>query len=65
MVGLFLLAMVAFWFVWANLMTTATSLRFENPKLSPNWWIAFPTGILVGLAYILWTFVHFDSIYFL
>ena len=62
--GFYLLAMVAFWFVGANLMTTATSLRFENPKLSLNWWIAFPTGIIVGAASILWTIVHFETIYF-
>ena len=63
--GFYLLALVSFWFVRANLMTTATSLRFENPKLTLNWWITFPTGILVGLAYILWTVTHFDPIYFL
>ena len=63
--GFYLLAMVAFWFVWANLMTTATSLRFENPKLTLNWWIAFLTGIIVGLAYILWTIIHFETIYIL
>ncbi|MCK5315290.1 MAG: hypothetical protein KAJ53_09220 [Anaerolineales bacterium] len=63
--GFYLLALVSFWFVWANLMTTATSLRFENPKLTLNWWITFPTGLLVGLVYILWTILHFDTIYFL
>ena len=61
--GFYMLVMVAFWFVWANLMTTATSLRFENPKRSLNWWIAFPTGIIIGLAFILWTVIHFDIIY--
>ena len=63
--GFYLLTMVAFWFVWANLMTTATSLKFENPKLTLNWLIVFPTGIFVGLATILWTVIHFDTIYFL
>ena len=29
--GYYLLALVSFWFVWANIMTTATSLRFEKP----------------------------------
>ncbi len=61
--GFYLLAMVSFWFVWANIMGTATSLRFESPKLTLNWWIVFPTGIFVGLAYILWTVIHFDVIY--
>jgi len=31
--GHYLLALVSFWFIWANIMTTATSLRFENPKI--------------------------------
>ena len=63
--GFYLLALVSFWFVWANIMTTATSLRFENPKLTLNWWITFPSGILVGLAYILWSIIHLDTIYFM
>ena len=62
--GHYLLALVSFWFVWANIMTTATSLRFENPKIDLSWLITFPTGTLVGLAYILWTIAHFDIIYF-
>jgi len=63
--GFYLLAMVSFWFVWANIMGTATSLKFENPKLTLNWLIVFPTGIIIGLATILWTVVHFNTIYFL
>ena len=62
--GYNLLGLVSFWFVWANIMTTATSLRFEKPVLNLNWWITFPVGILVGRAYILWTVFHFDAIYF-
>lgn len=62
--GYYLLALVSFWFVWANVMTTATSLRFEKPKINLSWFITFPFGILVGLAYIVWTIVHFDTIYF-
>ena len=63
--GYYLLALVSFWFVWANVMTTATSLRFEKPKINLNWFITFPFGILVGMAYIAWTVVHFNTIYFL
>ena len=63
--GFYLLTMVAFWFVWANLMTTTTSLRFENPKLSLMWWIVFPTGIFVGLTTILWIVFHFDTVFLL
>ena len=63
--GFYLLALVSFWFVWANTMTTATSLRFEKPKLTLTWWFVYPGGILVGLAYIVWTVVHFNLIYIL
>lgn len=61
--GYYLLALVSFWFVWANTMTTSTSLRFEQPNINLNWLIVFPSGILVGLAYIVWTLIHFDIIY--
>jgi len=61
--GYYLLALVSFWWVWANTMTTATSLRFEKPKITLTWFIVYPFGILVGLAYIVWSIVHFDMIY--
>lgn len=61
--GFFLMAMVSFWFVWANIMTTVTSLRFEKPKFTLAWFVAFPFGIFVGLAFIAWTLIHFDKIY--
>jgi hypothetical protein len=61
--GFYLLAWVSFWLVWANIMTTATSLRFEKPKITFAWFIVFPFGALVGLAYLLWTLFHFDIIY--
>jgi hypothetical protein len=61
--GTYLLAWVSFWFVWANIMTTATSLRFEKPKITLTWLIVFPFGALVGLAYFIWTLLHFDTIY--
>ena len=62
--GYYILALVSFWFVWANIMTTVNSLRFENPKITFNWFIVFPFGSLIGFAYIIWTFIHFDIIYF-
>ncbi len=61
--GFYLLALVAFWLVWANTMTTATSLRFEHPKIDIRWFVAFPSGGLLGLAYLMWSFVNFDAIY--
>ena len=62
--GHYLLSLVSFWFVWSNIMTTATSLRFENPKINLDWFITFPFGIIVGLLYIAWSIAHFDRIYF-
>lgn len=61
--GYYILALVSFWWIWANIMTMSTSLRFEKPKITLNWLIVYPFGILVGFAYILWTIVHFDIIY--
>ena len=61
--GTYLLAWVSFWFVWANTMTTATSLRFQKPKITLAWLLVFPFGALVGLAYFIWTLFHFDIIY--
>ncbi|MFC2161211.1 hypothetical protein ACFLRW_01020 [Acidobacteriota bacterium] len=61
--GYFLLAFVSFWWVWANIMGTSTSLRFEKPKITFNWIIAFPFGTFIGLAYIVWIIVHFKFIF--
>ena len=62
--GYYILALVSFWFVWANIMTTVTSVRFENPKITLTWFVAFPFGTIIGFAYMIWTFIHFDIIYF-
>lgn len=61
--GFYSLALVSFWWLWANVMTTSISLRFENPKITMSWFITFPFGALVGMAYIIWTIVHFKQIY--
>ena len=61
--GHFLLLMAAFWFVWANVMTTATSLRFERPKVTVEWFITFPLGALLGLGYIVWAASHLDVLF--
>ena len=61
--GYYLLAMVSFWLVWTNMMTTVTSLQFEQPSITLNWFIVYPLGMLVGIAYIIWTIVHFEIIY--
>ena len=59
--GFFLMGMVGFWFLWANLMTTITSLRFENPKITFQWFVVFPLGSILGLCYLVWAVVHFES----
>jgi hypothetical protein len=61
--GFFLLGMVSFWFIWANVMTTATSLRFEAPKITFRWLVVFPLGALIGLGALAWIFIHFDLIF--
>jgi hypothetical protein len=62
-IGLFILAGVSVWFVWSNIMTTVTSLRFEKPRISMQWLIVFPFGLLVGLGYIVWMIFHFKAVY--
>lgn len=61
--GFYTLAMVSFWWLWAGVMTTSTSLRFEKPKINLYWIVTFPLGALVGISYIFWTIVHFELIY--
>ena len=61
--GCYIVALVSFWFLWTNIMTTATSLRFEKPRITLQWFMVFPFGSIVGLAYIVWTFLNFDTIY--
>jgi len=57
------MGMVSFWFAWANLMTTITSLRFEQPKITLQWLIVFPLGSVIGLAFIVWTLFNFKLIF--
>lgn len=61
--GCFTLAIMSCWWIWTNTMTTATSLRFENPKITLNWLLVFPFGALLGLAYLAWSIIHFDAIF--
>jgi len=62
-IGYYLTGLACFWFLWSNTMGTAASLRFEKPKITLNWFIVFPFGAILGLAYIVWTLVHFDTIF--
>ena len=62
--GYYLFAMISFFYLWINMVTTITSLKFEKPRISFLWFITYPFGSILGLAYIIWTFVHFDIIYF-
>jgi len=63
-VGFYLVAMVSFWFLWVNLATTVTSLKFRKPKLNFSWFMTFPFGSLMSLAYILWTIFYYDVIFY-
>ena len=56
------LALLSFWIVWANIMTTATSLRFYHPRITVTWFVTFPLGALIGLACIIWVVVHFGAV---
>ena len=62
-IGYYLTGLASFWFLWTNIMGTATSLRFEKPKISLNWFIVFPFGALVALAYIVWSLIYFKEIF--
>jgi hypothetical protein len=61
--GFFLLPMIGFWFVYSNTFTTATSLRFEKPKMTLMWFLVFPLGIMVGIAVLAWTIFHFRMLF--
>ena len=60
--GYFLLPVHGFYFLWANTMTTATSLRFHNPKFTLMWFIVFPLGAIVGASTLLWSAAHVTAI---
>lgn len=62
-IGNFLLILASFWYVWANAVFTITSLRFEKPKITAEWLITYPLGVLIGLAYIVWVVLHFSRIF--
>lgn len=61
--GYYLTGLASFWFLWANVMTTATSLRFEKPKITLEWIIVFPFGAILGLVYIIWSIIYFKVIF--
>lgn len=61
--GFFLMGMVSFWFVWANVMTTVTSLRFAEPRITLQWFVVFPMGTLIGLSLLVWVFLHFRLVF--
>ncbi|MFC1893229.1 hypothetical protein ACFLYR_04225 [Chloroflexota bacterium] len=62
-IGYYLTGLASFWFLWTNIMTTATSLRFEKPSISFSWFIVFPFGAIVALAYIIWSLIYFQEIF--
>ncbi len=62
-IGYYLTGLASFWFLWTNIMTTTTSLRFEKPNISFSWFIVFPFGAIVALAYIIWSLIYFQEIF--
>lgn len=62
-IGYYITGLASFWFLWANVMTTATSLRFEKPKITPMWFVVYPLGAILGLAYIVWSLIYFQEIF--
>ena len=62
-IGYFLTALTSFWYLWANIVTTATSLRFENPKFTLSWLFTFPLQAILPLSYLLWLLVYYEQIF--
>lgn len=60
--GCFVLSLIAFWLVWINSATTLTSLRFEKPSITLAWFLAFPSGGLIGAAYLIWVVIHSEAV---
>jgi len=61
--GFYLTGLAGFWFLWANVMATVTSLRFHKPKITLGWLLVFPLGAVVALIYIVWSILFFDEIF--
>jgi hypothetical protein len=61
--GFYLMALDSFFFLWINTATTITSLKFNKPKITLNWFIIFPFGAILGFAFLVWTIIHFDLIF--
>jgi hypothetical protein len=62
-IGFYIMGMASFWFLWINLATTLTSLRFERPRLTFSWFLVFPLGAILGLIYIIWSLAHFAAVF--
>lgn len=62
-IGYFLTALASFWYLWANVMTTATSLRFEKPKFTFSWLFTFPFQVVLALSYLIWVLYYFEVIF--
>lgn len=62
--GYYLMGLAQFWNLWANAMTTATSIRFENPRLHfVPWLLGYPVCLLMGLAYLGWSIYYFPELF--
>ena len=61
--GFYILGVVSFWYVWVNTAFTVTSLRFEKPKITVNWFVVYPFGILLGISYLMWVIFHSNLLF--
>ena len=62
--GFYLMGLAASWCVYINIVTTSTSIRFENPKESfLLWFLTYPFWILLGAAYIAWSLYYFPVLF--
>ncbi|TKJ41793.1 hypothetical protein CEE37_04280 [candidate division LCP-89 bacterium B3_LCP] len=62
-IGYYLTGLASFWFLWANVMATVTSLRFERPRITLYWIIVYPFGVFLALIYIVWSIIYFEVIF--
>jgi hypothetical protein len=61
-IGFYIMGLASFWFLWINTATTVTSLRFQKPRFTFNWFLVFPVGAILGLIYIVWSLVHIELV---
>ncbi|MBT3224302.1 MAG: hypothetical protein HN348_34985 [Proteobacteria bacterium] len=51
------------WFVWVNIATTVSIIKFHKPKANFEWLFSYPGLVALGLAFLVWEFVHWNTIF--